>query len=85
MCVYVCMCFCVYVYVFICRCIRSLCERIIVSAVERKHPQPPPYQMTQMEMATLLGGPPTDSDSDSDWGEDKVWVVSCVWDQKGEL
>ncbi|XP_049459981.1 syncytin-B-like isoform X2 [Epinephelus fuscoguttatus] len=53
-------------------CIRSLCERIIVTAVERKHPQPPPYQMTQMETATLLGGPPTDSDSDSDSGADKM-------------
>ncbi|KAL7375373.1 hypothetical protein ABVT39_016273 [Epinephelus coioides] len=53
-------------------CIRSLCERIIVTAVERKHPQPPPYQMTQMETASLLGEPPTDSDSDSDSGEDKV-------------
>lgn len=51
-------------------CIRSLCERIIVAAVERKHPQPPPYQMTQMETATLLREPPTDSDSDSE--EDKV-------------
>ncbi|XP_049445650.1 protein NYNRIN-like [Epinephelus fuscoguttatus] len=47
-------------------------NRIIVTAVERKHPQPPPYQMTQMETATLLGEPPTDSDSDSDSGEDKV-------------
>lgn len=38
-------------------CIRSLCERIIVAAIEKKQPAPPPYQMYQIETEALLGSP----------------------------
>uniref|UniRef100_A0A665TEN1 Envelope protein n=1 Tax=Echeneis naucrates TaxID=173247 RepID=A0A665TEN1_ECHNA len=46
-------------------CIRSLCERMIVAAVEKKSPYPPPpYQMAQIETTALLGNPSPDSESE---------------------
>lgn len=48
-------------------CIRSLCERIVVAAVEKKSPcPPPPYQLAQIETTALLGDPISDSEQEED-------------------